>query len=427
MDTRKKVKIAIIVFLIVILCAFNVTFAAAPKVDSITVLSGPMPYMMPKVLEDFQKQTGIKVDYSEMALPSMHSKLATIFAAKSPDIDVVWTYSAWTAEFGSAGFLEPISRRISPELKKDLIPGALESVTYKGVMYGLPRFFSIRSLFYNKKLFSEAGLNPEKPPQTWEEFKNACVKLTKEGTGGRPAQWGYLGEYGAPNNCVMSFEIFLYLNQGHMFNNKDQVLFNDKRGVKALSELVELHKLGVVDPASMGIASSTDKVTRWIQGIDGIHFGWNNTVNFSNDPTQSKIVGQLGYGMMPVFEKQSASLGGSEAYAISKFSKKKDAAFKFIEFVASKEVQKGIALRTGWMPVRYSVFDDPEIQEKLPLSKVIAKQAKFPAYRFAAPYAQEVIDALGPEILLAVKGSETPKQALDNAAARAQMIVMKYK
>ncbi|HHY46950.1 MAG TPA: extracellular solute-binding protein [Firmicutes bacterium] len=395
---------------------------------TITVLSAPGPGIMPPVLEEFQKKTGIKVNYSEMAIPSLHSKLATLFAAGSSDVDVVWTYSAWTAEFGSAGYLEPLGDKISEDLKKDLIPGALEAVSYKGVLYGLPRFLSIRSFFYNKQMFREAGLNPDQPPKTWEEFKKAAIALTRDKNGdGKADQWGFLSEYGSPNNCVMAFEMPLYLNDGHMFDKDDSVLFNDARGVKALSELVELHKLGVVDPASMGIASGTDKVTRFVSGLVGMQFGWANTYAFANDPQKSKMVGQLGFGLIPRILDHTATVGGSEGYAIPKSSKKKEAALEFLEFVASKESQKGIAMRTGWMPVRYSVFEDREVQRALPLSKVVAEQAKYRADRFAAPYAQEVIDSLGPEILAAVKGIKSPKQALDDAAAKAKQIVAKYK
>jgi multiple sugar transport system substrate-binding protein len=424
---KKRSALLLVTFLVVTALSCGSAWGA-PKVSKITVLSGPGPGIMNPVIAEFQKQTGIHVDYSEMALSSLHSKLATLFAAQSSDVDAVFTYSAWTAEFGNAGFLEPINKKISKELKADLIPGALEAVSYKGVIYGLPRFLSIRCLFYNKQLFQKAGLNLNQPPTTWDEFKKAAVKLTKDNDGdGKPDQWGFLSEYGSSNNCVMSFELFLYLNGGQMFNKKDAVQFNNEKGVKALSQLVELHKLGVVDPASMGIASGTDKVTRFVSGQVAFQFGWANTYKYANDPTISKMVGQLGYGMIPRIGKVTASVGGSEGYAINRFSKRKAAALKFLEFVANKESQKGISLRTGWMPVRYSVFEDQKIQETLPLSKTFLAQAKYRADRFAAPYAQEVIDTLGPEILAAVKGIKSPKQALDDAAVHATQIVAKNK
>lgn len=394
----------------------------------ITVLSVLAPDMMPQVLTDFQDKYGAKVNYTDIAIPDLHSKLATIFAANSSEVDVIWTYSAWTAEFGNAGFLVPLGDKISKDLKDDLIPGALEAVQYKNVLYGIPRFLSMRSFFYNKQIFKDAGLDPEKPPETWEEFKNVLSKVTKDTDGdGKTDQFGFLACYGSPNNACMAYEIILYLLDGKMFSDTDEVMFNNDVGVQALANLVELHKAGYVDPASLGISSGTDQVNRFVSGVDATTFGWANIYNIANDPAKSKMIGQLGYGIIPRITAQTASLGGSEGYAISKFSKAQDASLKFLEFVASKDEQKGITIRTGWMPVRYSVFNDPEVQEKVPLSRVVAEQAKYRADRFAAPYAQEVIDALGPRIIEAVNGAKDPKAALDEAAAKAKEIVAKYK
>lgn len=394
----------------------------------ITVLSVLAPDMMPQVLTNFQNKYGVKVNYTDIAIPDLHSKLATIFAAKSSEVDVIWTYSAWTAEFGNAGFLKPLTDKVSKELMDDLIPGALESVQYKNVLYGVPRFLSMRSFFYNKQMYKDAGLDPEKPPETWAEFKNDLTKLTKDTNGdGKADQFGFLACYGSNNNACLAYEIILYLLDGEMFNDKDEVLFNNDIGLQALTNLVELHKEGLVDPASLGISSGTDQVNRFVSGVVATTFGWANTYKIANDPAKSKMIGQLGYGLIPKIADKTASLGGSEGYAISKFSKAEDASLKFLEYVASKEEQKGITLRTGWMPVRFSVFNDQEVQQGVPLSKVVAEQAKFRADRFAAPYAQEVIDALGPQIIEAVTGAKTPKEALDQAAVKAKEIVAKYK
>jgi hypothetical protein len=71
--------------------------------------------------------------------------------------------------------------------------------------------------------------------------------------------------------------------------------------------------------------------------------------------------------------------------------------------------------RTGWMPVRTSVFSSPELREANPLVAHVDKQMRYPVYRFAAPYAEEVINMFGNEILTVVKLEKDAEQAIEDS------------
>jgi len=382
----------------------------------------------------FEERTGIKVEFIEMGLDALHTKLAMIFATGSPEVDIVWTYVAWTAEFAAAGYLEDITDWLDAELKDDLT-GAATCVTYKGRLYGLPKFGSMRFFYWNKRLFETAGLDPESPPKTWDEFVAAAVALTKDVDGdGKIDQYGFLPTGLAEGeNATMDFQVmYLLCGGGKLFDENDEPLFNSPIGVEALTKYVELYDLGVIDPGAWTILSGSDRRAKWMLGNTGMVFEWPALWKQGNNPQISKVAGSIGISFLPAI-KTVASLDGSEGYAISRFSRNKEAAFEFLKFMVSKEVQKDIAVRVGWLPVRESVFNDPDVLNHPALASMFkAAQdfyaAGYPIDRFAAPYAQEVMnEALWPAIVKAVKHEMTPAQALEWAAQKAREIVAKYK
>ena len=68
---------------------------------------------------------------------------------------------------------------------------AWKEATYKDKIYALPFDTDTRALWYNKDIFKEAGLDPEKPPQTLDELKEMAAKLTKKGSGGQITRFGF--------------------------------------------------------------------------------------------------------------------------------------------------------------------------------------------------------------------------------------------
>lgn len=116
------------------------------------------------LIDRFEQQTGIRVATYQMAnFNGLHDRLATLFAAKDDTVDVVMTWAGWSAEFGAAGWLEPLDESILD----GVIPSARECVSYDGTVYGVPKFVSVQTMFYDKTAFADADLDPDQPPKTW--------------------------------------------------------------------------------------------------------------------------------------------------------------------------------------------------------------------------------------------------------------------
>jgi multiple sugar transport system substrate-binding protein len=101
-------------------------------------------------------------------------------AGESPDVQFLWA-GALCLEDAWLGNLAPIDEYLSPELLASFSPDALAETNWDGKQWGMPWLGSFYACVYNKKLFAEAGLDPETPPETWDDFINACTKLKAAG------------------------------------------------------------------------------------------------------------------------------------------------------------------------------------------------------------------------------------------------------
>jgi multiple sugar transport system substrate-binding protein len=72
-------------------------------------------------------------------------------------------------EFAAKGYLEPLKPEDVGYSSADFWPGALKSVTWDGVGYGIPTNNETMAFIWNAKIFADAGLDPEKAPATWDD------------------------------------------------------------------------------------------------------------------------------------------------------------------------------------------------------------------------------------------------------------------
>lgn len=427
MNNRIFLVRVICVWIVILLFTGHILAAEQPfKGETLKILGGSddikeIPIYGP-MIPVFEEETGINVELVKLGQHSIHDRAITIFVAKSPEADLTWSWAADTAEYANAGYLEDITDWLTEEEWSKFVPGALNASSYQGRRYGMPIFFSIRSFMYNKKLFREAGLDPDVPPKTWDEFVEYAQKITNPDEG----KYGILHDYGINNSLLINFQEHLVLTGGRIVDNDNNIMFNNEEGILALEKIVELNKLGVVDPASFGITTGPDKRARWIMGHDGMSFGWSADYVLAQISEESKLRNEIGLGLIPSINN-SGAITGSESFVMSKFSKKKEVAFEFLKFISREDIQKEMTLRTGWYPTKKALYDDAEILASSPLVETAGQQSQYPTYRFAAPYAAQLTDILGPELLAAILGEKTPKQALDDAARVLEPILADYK
>src|SRR3954447_17457537 len=156
------------------------------------VAVGPDRPMFEKLLARFHElHADIRVRPMWVPASQYQTKLKTLIAAgKSPDI--FWSGDVWVAyELPFLADLTDLVERDAKELDlDDFYPELLAACRYNGRQILLPRWFNIALLYYNRKLFDDAGEPYPSPDWTWDDYLAAAKRLTRRGADGKVEVWG---------------------------------------------------------------------------------------------------------------------------------------------------------------------------------------------------------------------------------------------
>ena len=371
------------------------------------------------LIETFQEQTGITVRNYEMAnFNDLHDRFATMFAGQDTSYDVIMTWAGWSAEFGQAGWLQPLAQ---DSLPADVIRPALDAVSWDDTVYGLPKFASVQTMFWNKEHFERAGLDPDAAPASWDEFVAAAKKLTTDG------RYGYTCDMGNPAGAYQNFLRTMLLCGGELYDADYTPQLDSEAGVEAMTKLVELYRdHEVMNPASLQITNASDLVEVFSQGNTSIVFNWPFQWSVATSDAATTSAATVGNGLIPGINVRSASIDGSEGYAISAFSENKPAALKWLEFAASATSQREIVEKEGWFPVSQEILDDPATEEALPVVATYEQSTEYVTRRYGTPWSNELDQLLSVHVNRAMNGDEEPAAAMRASQQELLPVVEKY-
>jgi multiple sugar transport system substrate-binding protein len=388
----------------------NVLVPAAPD---------PAPPGVAKFSEDafakWKADNGAEVVYEAPPWPQLHDKMAANFASGQYVHDIIYM-SGWVPEF--ADYLVDFVDDLPAELIADLPKSSFSTVTWGGKKLGVVFTLSLLTMFYNTEHLEKAGI--KEPPKNWDELKG----YAKELTGGD--RYGWVLNYGAPEGIggVASYWMcFLQQAGGKLYDDKGMPAFNNEAGVDSLQVMVDL--MESTDPGSISYVGIGDATNIFSAGQASMMMNWPFMWKPANDPASSKIVGKVGSAILPAGPAGSASIDGTDAYTITKLSSNPDLARSLIEFYLDKEVQKRQVLDTGWLPIRLSVLNDPEVQAAVPNAAVVLEQATYPYDSYVTPDYNAVTTAIGVEIQKALAGSQSAADTIKNASDQVAEIVKK--
>lgn len=403
--------------------------AAAPATTTypeivVTCWSGPEHDNLVKLAEAYTKKTGNPVVVEEIAREAYYDKLTTTFIAGSDDYDAAYIMSDWPPAWVKAGALKDLDtfindpKVVSPDFKMEVFEPSIDYFKFDGKVYAFPSEGDTAWLWYRKDLLEAKGLQV---PKTWDEYLEAARKLND------PAN----GVYGAliaakPDEAFWDFMYYFFSFGGQILDANNNVTINSEAGVAALEFYVNLLKEGLTPP-DVATYGYNEVLTTLQEGKAAMGVQWMAATMTLTDCAQSPKVckdGQplLGYAHIPNYVgkdgKEIDATGGSQwGWAIPSGSKNQEAAYKFIEWVTSKEGAKMWAFNGG-IPGNNEALADPEVVEKIPQFKMLAEA--MPNRHIFPPttVTSELVTAFNEGIVAAVTGVKQPKQALDDAAAK---------
>jgi arabinogalactan oligomer/maltooligosaccharide transport system substrate-binding protein len=130
-----------------------------------------------------EEYPNVTVKHETVPFDQTQNKFKTAAESGSGAPDILRAEVAWTPEFASLGYLYNLDGTAA--LENNFLETPLSSNVYDGKTYGVPQVTDTLGLMYNKALFEKAGLDPETPPATWDEVREAAKALkSKAGVDG---------------------------------------------------------------------------------------------------------------------------------------------------------------------------------------------------------------------------------------------------
>jgi ABC-type glycerol-3-phosphate transport system substrate-binding protein len=270
-------------------------------------------------------------------------------------------------------------------------------------IYGVPIDVTNIQMVYNKKLFKQAGLDPNNPPKTWQEFMQVGAKLKKAGIEGLVSGWGEIWML----DCLASNYAFNVMGKDKVVATiKGDVPYTDPDWIKVLSLFKEMADNGIL---AKGVVTMVNKTAEQMfaneRAAIAFNGSWCVNVYYGMNPN-------LDYGVMvpPKISDKYPMVtwgGAGSSFIVNAKSKNKAEAIKFLKWITDTDQQIFLAEATRNIPVnRDSLSAISPV-----LAQFAANMDKTTHPRFL-PYSEfpSVIEAFDKGIQSIIIGEKTPQE-----------------
>jgi len=312
---------------------------------------------------------------------------------------------------------------------EDYTHASLIQCRYAGKLYAIPYLIDCIGLLYNKKVFREAGLDPEKPPRTVEEMEEYCRKITLRGPDGRLKRIGL-----RPPDAVN----LLALYGGPFYNPATGKITADApRNVEAATEYKRLINAQggeeAVQALSSGFANEQGSYNSFYLGQVGMTFNgqWNTYWVAKYKPDVEYGIVPLPYPAAHPERAGTVWLGGN-LFCIPKESEHVKEAWDFLAWTQTLEAQRLLADTLHGVPNIRAALHIRSLREGEPWRVQFGKfmdlsdspnATHFPPMPVASLYLSEITSAQD----AICYGRKTPKQALAEVRVRVQREMDRYR
>jgi sn-glycerol 3-phosphate transport system substrate-binding protein len=277
--------------------------------------------------------------------------------------------------------------------------------------------------YWNKDAFKAAGLDPDKPPRTWDEMVSFGRKLTRRDASGAVSQWGLeIPSSGFPYWLFQA----LTTQNGAILANQDgtKVAYNDPKVIEAAQFFADLSQRYDVMPK--GIIDWGTTPNDFFQGKTAMM--WTTTGNLTNVRNNAKFA--FGVAAMPSKVRGGSPTGGGNIYIFKSSDKAKlAAALEFARFLSTPERAADWGIATGYVATRPDAWETPAMKKyvaEFPAAVVARDQLKDAVAELSTHDNQRVTKALNDALQAILTGAKQAKPALDEAQAEATRILTTY-
>jgi multiple sugar transport system substrate-binding protein len=373
--------------------------------------------VLEKNIPEFESLSGMKVKWETLPEIQARQKMTVELTGGSTGIDAFFTsLHVEKKRFWKAGWYQPLNRFLddksltSPDYDwSDFTPGARAGATQAdGSISALPAFIDANVFFYRKDVFAQKGLTP---PKTLAELEQLVAKLHAP-----PGLYGIVMR-GLKNANATQYPSVLFAMGGTYLTKEGKAALDTKEGIAAMDYYARM--LRQYAPPGVVNFNWYEASAAFFQGQVAIYMDGVNFASQFEDPAKSKVVGKVGYAMLPAGPGGQFSPIYITGMAIPQSSASKEAAYLFIQWATNK--QNAVReLMAGVGVGRSSPWDSADVKAKpkMPVDWYQAYQASLKIGRQGLPEivaVTEYRDIIGVAIQRAIEGMPAAQ-----AAAQAQ-------
>jgi len=392
-------------------------------------VGGPVTKTIDQMAADFEKENpGIKVKpvYSGTYQESIVKALTAFKSGQPPHIAVLLSTDMFTLIDEDA--IVPIDGLATSADDRKWLGGFFDSFMMNsrtgGKTWGVPFQRSTIVLYWNKELFREAGLDPDKGPANWDQMVEYAKKLTKTDASGNVTQWGVkIPSSGFP---YWLFQGLTTPNGALLMNEAGTETYFDKPEViEALQYWVDLSAKHKVMPGGVIEWGTTPKDFFEKKAA----MIWTTTGNLTNIRTNAGF--PFGVAMLPEKKRRGSPTGGGNFYIFKKTSPEEQAAaLKFAKWATAPQRAAQWSIATGYVAVTPAAWETPEMKkyvQDVPQATVARDQLQFSVAELSTHDNQRVTKALNDGLQAALTGSKSPADAMKDAQREAARILRPYR
>jgi multiple sugar transport system substrate-binding protein len=380
--------------------------------------TGPDGKTMQQMVDRFRERNP-DVDVHMQIIPwgAYYDKLTLSLAyGGAPDVFIV--HASRLPEFASFDTLHPLAALFAAErpplTAADFAPVPWKATFYKGRQLAMPLDVHPMGMYYNTRLFREAGIvdagGTARPPRTGDEFLADARKLTRDTNGdGRPDQWGFVITYQRTNWLTFVGQF----GGGILTPNLQRCAMDTPEtlaGTRALHDLIDRYH---VAPAPEGV----DAWLAFRQGKVGMAF---EGIYMLASLEEQKGLAFAG-APVPRFGPHPAVWGGShllcQPAAIT--PERSRAAWRLMRFLSNNSL---LWAKGGQVPARLAVLHSPEFAA-LPVQSQFARQLPFVQYEPLTPKDNALFPFVDPAVEAVLLDLQTPEQAMRDACRRVTQVL----
>ena len=429
MEVKKmlvKVKMSLIILAIMVCMAAGPTAQAETELTMYypVAVGGPLTQIVDSLVADFMKENPdimVKAIYAGNYNDARIKALAALKSGKPAQLSVMFSIDIYELIEQDAiiAFDDIVETPEEKAWLDSFYPTLMENGRTAGKTWGIPFQRSTIVMYYNKDAFKEASLDPEKPPENWDEFVSAGKALTKADG----SRWGaMIPSTGYP--YWMFGALTMQNGQVLMNNAGNETYFDSPAVVEALQFWRDLGtKHGIMPEGTIEWGTLRQN---FLEGKTAIM--WHSTGNLTIVKKKAKF--DFGVAMLPASKRRGTPTGGGNFYIFKQTSAaERKAAMRLIKFMTSPERSAEWSMKTGYMGISPAAYETAKLKEYVkgfPYAAVARDQLEYATAELSTYQTGRIRKALDDAIQAALTGAKPPADALGEAQALSKRLLKPY-